>query len=104
MPLDIKGIVAILRSSGSAKRLSRTFDFSGKFLGVSAQKTILKAGSSVKVSEAKFVDDGGGQIVVSVWQEAHKALESLETGIGLAIVGCSATPAGQANNEVKLNL
>ena len=102
--MDIKGIVAILRASGSAKRLSKTFDFCGKFLGVSDQKTICKAGADMKVSEATFVDNGGGKIVVSVWQDAHRALESLQAGVGLAIIGCSATYVGEANSEVKLNI
>ena len=45
----------------------------------------------MKVSEATFVDDSGGQIVVSEWLEAHRALKSLQVGVGLAIVGCTAT-------------
>ena len=102
--LDIKGIVAILRASGSAKRLSKTFDFCGKCLGVSDEKTVPKVGGDMKVSEAAFVDNGGGKIVVSVWQEAHRALESLQVGVGLAIIGCSATYAGESNSEVKLNI
>ena len=53
------------------------------------------------VSEAAFVDANGGKVLVSLWDSATRALDSLPAGAGVAVVGCSATVV---DNEVKLNM
>jgi len=65
--IDITDLVRILKDSGSAKSLNKTFDFHRKFLGntivTPAEK---KAGVRRRVSEATFVDENGSKVLVSV--------------------------------------
>ena len=103
--LDIKGVVDILKRSGvapgpaSANR--RAFDFTGKFLGIGTTRQATKGGVVYGVSDAEFTDAGGGKVVVSVWQGARGYFDKLETGAGVALLGCS---AAVENNEVKINM
>ena len=101
MSLDIKTIVSILKAPGAFKRLSKTFDFCGKLVSLSEQKKVILAGSEGKVAEATFMDSSGGEIVVSVWNEAYDTFESLTCGHGVSILGCSAT---ESKGNVKLNV
>ena len=105
--LDIKGIMEILgkrsfvECSGSAKLPTKTMDFIGKFMSLSEQKEVDKGGKKHKVAQAEFVDKTGGQISVSVWNAAYKLLQPLSVGVGVAIIGCTAT---KLKDEVKLNI
>ena len=101
--LDIRGIIELPKGLGnrSGGRENKAFDFSGKFLGIGAPKTVQKAGRQLSVSEAEFLDESGSKIAVSVWQEARAAVSSLQPGTGVAVVGCNATVE---NNEVKVNI
>jgi hypothetical protein len=105
--LDIKGIMGILgkrsfmECSGSAKQPTKTFDFIGKYIGISAQRVAEKGGRASKVATAEFVDTSGGKIGVSVWNEAYKLLQPLTVGSGVAIVGCTAM---KEKDEVKVNI
>ena len=99
--MDISQLLHILKGSGSAKQLNKTFDFCGKFLSVTSPKPVEKAGVRRMVSEAAFVDANGGKVLVSLWDSATRALDSLPAGAGVAVVGCSATVV---DNEVKLNM
>ena len=99
--LHISELLAHLRDSGSAKSNSRTFDFCGKFLGVSEKKITEKNGIRHTVAEATFVDAAGGKVNVAVWDNAHQWLECLAIGVGVVVLGCSTTVQG---NEVKLNI
>ena len=60
-------------------------------MNISEQKDVMKEGKRLNVSEAEFVDNGGGRIAVNVWQETHHALKSVQAGVGIVIVGCDAT-------------
>ena len=42
--MDITDLLQVLKASGSAKALNKTFDFCGKFLGVSAPKSVARQG------------------------------------------------------------
>ena len=99
--MDISQLLQLLKTTGSVKALNKTFDFCGKFLGVSNPKSIGKSGWRHEVSEAEFVDAKGGKVIVSVWDRAIPTLQSLTAGAGGAVVGCSATVA---EAEVKLNI
>ena len=99
--MDISQLLGILKGSGSAKQLNKTFDFCGKFLSSTSPKAVEKAGVRRMVSEAEFVDANGGKVLVSLWDDATRALDSLPAGAGVAVVGCSATVV---DNEVKLNM
>ncbi len=100
--LDIKGIMDLLKgqSHGSRGRETRTFDFSGKFLGLAPPKQVLTGGRELSVSEATFVDSGGSKIAVSVWQDAGDTLSSLPPGSGVAVIGSNAIVE---NDAVKVN-
>ena len=82
-------------------QLNKTFDFCGKFLSAKSPKAVEKAGVRRMVSEAEFVDANGGKVLVSLWDSATRALDSLTAGAGVAVVGCSATVV---DTEVKLNM
>ena len=105
--LDIEGIMRLLgkrsfvECSGSAKLPTKTFDFIGKYMGITQPKPQQKAGKCFNVATAKFVDTGGGEIEVSVWNEASNMLSGLTTGVGVVLIGCSAT---KDKDEVKLNI
>ena len=105
--LDIKGIMEILgkrsfvECSGSAKLPTKTFDFIGKYIGMSQQRGAEKGGRVNKVATAEFVDASGGKIDVSVWNDAYQLLQPLTVGSGVAILGCNAT---KEKDEVKLNI
>lgn len=99
--MDISQLLQLLKTAGSVKALNKTFDFCGKFLGVSAPKSIEKLGWRREVSEAEFIDAKGGKVTVSVWDRAIPMLQSLAAGAGVAVIGCSATVA---EAEVKLNI
>ena len=99
--MDISQLLQLLKTTGSVKALNKTFDFCGKFLGVSNPKSIEKSGWRHDVSEAEFVDAKGGKVIVSVWDHAISTLQSLTAGAGVAVVGCNATVA---EAEVKLNI
>ena len=99
--MDISQLLQFLKASGSAKALNETFDFCGKFLGVSAPKSVEKLGVRREVSEAEFVDAKGGKVTVSVWDHATRTIQSQAAGAGVAVVGCSATVA---EAEVKLSI
>ena len=47
------------------------------------------------------MDRGGGQVKVSVWQNARRALDCIQMGSGVAVVGCSAT---MENGQVRLGI
>ena len=99
--MDISELLQFLKASNSTKALSKTFDFTGKFLKLSPAKSIDKAGVQRQVSEAEFVDAKGGKITISVWERAIQMLQSLAAGAGVAVVGCNATVV---DAEVKLNI
>ena len=99
--MDISQLLHMLKGSGSAKQLNKTFDFCGKFLSAKSPKLVEKAGVRRMVSEAEFVDANGGKVLVGVWDNATRALDSLTAGAGVAVVGCSATVV---DTEVKLNI
>ena len=60
------------------------------------------------VSQATFLDDSGGQFEDRVWPEAHHMFVGLAPDTGVAIVGCTATLAGQSlgalPTELKINV
>ena len=99
--MDISQLLRVLKSTGSAMQLNKTFDFCGKFLSAKPTKPVEKKGVRRMVSEAEFVDANGGKVLVSVWESATRELESLTAGAGVAVVGCSAT---MVDTEVKLNM
>ena len=99
--LDIKGIMQALHSAGSATRSSTTCDFCGKLADLTNQKAVTKTQVVLQVSEAAFLDGGGGKVAVSVWQSAHLALARTQVGTGVAVVGCTAT---MDNGQVKLSI
>ena len=99
--LDIRGIMQALQRAGSATRSSKTFDFCGKLVALTDQKIVTKNNVDLKVSEATFLDGGGGRVSVSVWQGAHLSLARAQVGDGIAVVGCTATVE---NGEVKLSI
>ena len=99
--MDISQLLQLLKTAGSAKALQNTFDFCGKFLGVSTSQSVEKSGLHHDVSEAEFVDAKGSKVTGSVWDRAIPTLQSLATGAGVAVVGCSATVF---EAEVKLNI
>ena len=99
--MDNSELLQLLKDSGSAKSLSKTVDFCGKFLGSSALKTVEKNGMRRDVSEADFVDANGGRVAVSVWDRANRMVQSIAEGAGVSVVGCCATVA---DAEVKLNI
>ena len=103
--LDLPGIMGALgkqpSGSGSAKPISRTFSFSGKFLHISGQNNVEKDGKRYKVAAAEFVDSSGGKVTASVWQEAYKLLAGLPEGQGVAVIGVAAKTE---KGEVKLNI
>ena len=72
--MDISQLLQLLKTTGSVKALNKTFDFCGKFLGVSNPKSIEKSGWRHEVSEAEFVDARGGKVIVSVWDRAIPTL------------------------------
>ena len=53
------------------------------------------------VSEAAFVGAAGGQVNVSVWDQANQLFESLDIGAGVLVLGCNAT---RQDGNVKLNI
>jgi len=61
---------------------------------------VLSAGKQLTVSEAEFLDSDGSNIAVSVWKQARTALDSLQPGTGVAVIGSNATVQG---GEVKVN-
>ena len=65
--MDISQLLQFLKGLGSAKSLNKTFDFCGKFLGISDAKSMEQLGVRREVSEAFFVDAKGGRVTVSVW-------------------------------------
>ena len=85
--LDIKGIMGLLKG----QTRNKAFDFSGKFLSLGGPKTVLSAGKQLTVSEAEFLDSDGSNIAVSVWKQARTALDSLQPGTGVAVIGSNAT-------------
>ena len=99
--LDIKGIMRTLQRAGPATRPSRTFDFCGKLVHLSEQKEVTKDDVVLHVSEAEFLDSGGGRVTVSVWNDAHRALARVQMGGGVAVMGCNAT---KDNGQVKLSI
>ena len=80
---------------------NKAFDFSGKFLSLGGPKTVLSAGKQLTVSEAEFLDSDGSNIAVSVWKQARTALDSLQPGTGVAVIGSNATVQG---GDVKVNV
>ena len=99
--MDISELLQFSKASDSAKALSKTFDFSGKFLAILPAKPMNKTGVHRQVAEAEFVDAKGGKVTVSVWERAIQTLQSLAARAGVAVVGCTATVA---EAEVKLNI
>ena len=99
--LDIKGIMEVLQRAGSATRSSKTFDFCGELVGLTDPKEVKKDQQALQVSEATFLDGGGGRVAVSVWQSATRALAGAQVGSGAAVVGCTAT---MDNGQVKLGI
>jgi hypothetical protein len=99
--IDITDLIKILKDSGSAKSLNKTFDFCGKYLGKTPAKPIDKAGARRRVSEATFVDENGGKVPVSVWDTAIDMFENVPEGAGVVVVGCSAT---KVDSELKLSI
>ena len=99
--MDNSELLQLLKDSGSAKSLSKTVDFCGKFLGSSALKTVEKNRMRRDVSEAGFDDANGGRVAIRVWDRANKMVPSLTEGAGVSVVGCCATVA---DAEVKLNI
>ena len=53
--MDISQLLQFLKASGSAKSANKTFGFCGKFLGISAAKSIEKLGARREVSEVDCV-------------------------------------------------
>ena len=98
--LHITARLEHLRDSGSAKSFTKTFDFCGKFLGVSGKNTE-KTAIRHTVSEATFVDAAGGKVNVAVWDQANQWFDSLDIGRGVLVLGCNATVQ---DGEVKLNI
>ena len=98
--LDIASLLEHLKDSGSAKP-TRTFDFCGKFLGISEKKATENTAIVHTVSEATFVDAKGGKVKVAVWDKAYEMFDCLSLGAGVLILGCNATAQ---DGEVKLNI
>ena len=109
--LDLKQIMASLKSirfpknssPGSARSTSKVVDFCAKIISLSEQKPAesKKSGKQLLVSELVLLDSSGGQVKVSVWDEAHKAVAKIPNGEGAIFIGCSATKDSEG---VKLNL
>lgn len=99
IPLPITGIVKLLKGPGTASRL--TFDFSGKFLGISKPKQRAKGATVYNVADAEFMDPDGSRIVVGVWQGAKEYFGQVSPGTGVAVVGATAT---KEEAEVKVNI
>ena len=53
------------------------------------------------MSEATFLDCGGGRVAVSVWQSATRALAGTQVGSGVAVISCNAR---MENGQVKLGI
>ena len=88
-------------ASGSAKVPTKTFDFIGKITALSSQRSAVAGGQNHRVADATFVDTQGGQITVSIWNEAYDCLQLISLNSGVVILGCSATKDG---SDVKLNI
>ena len=73
--MDMSQLLQFLKGLGSAQPLNKTFDCCGKFLGISAPKSIEKLGVRREVSEAEFVDAKGGRVTVSVRDRANRTLQ-----------------------------
>ena len=80
--LDITALLEHLRDSSSRKPFTKTFDFCGKFLGVSEPKNTEKTAIRHTVSDAIFVDAAGGKVNVALWDGANQLFDSLDTGAG----------------------
>ena len=52
---------------------------------------MLSAGKQLTVPEAEFLDSDGSKLAVSVWRQARTALDSLQPGTGVAVIGSNAT-------------
>ena len=104
--LEIKGVMELLgtrafKASGSAKVPTKTFDFIGKITALSSQRSAVAGGQNHRVADATFVDTQGGQITVSIWNEAYDYLQSIPLNSAVVVLGCSAT---KDVSDVKLNI
>ena len=69
-----------LQRAGSATRPSKTFDICGELVGLTNQKGVTQKQTDLQVSEATFLDGGGGRVAVSAWQSARRALAHVQVG------------------------
>ena len=99
--ITITKLVCILKDSGAAKSLGRTFDFCGKYLGKSVAKQTEAKGTRRRVAEATFVDEDGGKVQVSLWDAAIEMFDDVPTDSGVVVVGCSAQ---KQDAELKLSI
>ena len=99
--LSISGIMAKLEVSTGRYGGNKTFDFCAKFLRLSEQKKVTKGGTPRNVSEAEFVDQNGGTIKASFWEEADAMMRKVPVGRGVLILGCNAM---KENNDLKLHI
>ena len=97
--LSITALIEHLKVIGSDKS-TKTLDFCGKFLGVSAPKATENTKQQHMVSEATFVDEAGGTVAVAVWDKANLMFESLENNVGVLVIGCN---GAHQDGDVKLS-
>ena len=69
-------------------------------LSLFQSRKVVNATNEKKVAEATFMDSSGGEIVISVWNDAYDIFKSLTLGHGVSILGCNAT---EDNGNVKLH-
>ena len=108
--MDLKGIWKSLATlpfartgSRAAKPQSRLVDLCGKIVSLTDPKPAAsQIQPNLTVSELELVDFGGGQIKVSVWNEAFQAVKAVPTGEGACLVGCTAVRDDKG--AVKVNL
>ena len=103
--LQISDIMSTLTKqgsgSGSAKPVGKMFDFCAKFVHLSEVKKVQKSGVMRNVSEAEFLDQSGGTVKASFWEEADAMIRKVPKGTGVVIVGCNAL---KEQDEVKLHI
>ena len=91
--LDIKGIIEILSKrsfvecSGSAKLPTKTFDFIGKYMRISEQKVVEKAGKSNKVATAEFVDASGAKFTLAFGTTRTRCCPHCQEALGWRSLG-----------------
>ena len=100
LPFSRKGSSPV---KGAARPQSRHIDLCGKIVSLTDPKPApSQSQSNLTVSEMEVIDLGGGQIKVSVWNEAYQAANAVPIGEGAFLAGCTAVRDDKG--AVKVNL